>query len=68
MPLDEEMDEKYGPQGTRYDLRPRHDPWDYCHIHTTLESTVMTQHSKTKGIKKLFGDVGIDTKGITKAT
>ena len=53
------MDAKYGTRSSGYELRPRR-PWDYSHMHTTLENTVMTQqHNMKKGIK-LFGDAGID--------
>ena len=58
MSLDMEMDAKYGTRSSGYELRPRR-PWDYSHMHTTLENTVMTQHNMKKGIK-LFGDAGID--------
>ena len=58
LPLGQEMDEKYGPRTGEYELRPRR-PRDYCHLHTTLESTVMTQHNMKKGIN-IFGDAGVD--------
>ncbi|KAI2491042.1 Reverse transcriptase (RNA-dependent DNA polymerase) [Fragilaria crotonensis] len=56
--LEARMDEAYGPRTSEHNLRPRK-PRDYGHIHTILESTVMTQHSVKKGLK-LFGEKGID--------
>ncbi|KAI2499082.1 Reverse transcriptase (RNA-dependent DNA polymerase) [Fragilaria crotonensis] len=56
--LEARMDEAYGPRTSKHNLRPRK-PRDYGHIHTILESTVMTQHSVKKGLK-LFGEKGID--------
>ena len=53
-----EMDDTYGPRNHEYNLRPRR-PRDYSHLHTTLESTVMTQYSLKKGIST-FGDAGIE--------
>jgi hypothetical protein len=52
------MDATYGPRTSKYDLRARK-PRDYGHIHTTLESTIFTQHSVRKGLK-MFGDAGVD--------
>ena len=56
--LEARMDEAYGPRTSEHNLRPRK-PRDYGHIHTILESTVMTQHSVKKGLR-LFGEKGID--------
>jgi hypothetical protein len=52
------MDTKYGARQSEHNLRPRR-PRDYSHLHTTLESIAMTQHSMKKGIK-IFGDAGVD--------
>jgi hypothetical protein len=52
------IDEKYGECSGVHNLQTRH-PRDYSHLHVTLESTVMTQHSMKKGIK-LFGEAGIE--------
>jgi hypothetical protein len=52
------MDATYGPRTSAYDLRARK-PRDYGHIHTTLESTMFTQHNVRKGMK-LFGEAGVD--------
>ena len=41
-----------------YNFRPRR-PHDYSHLHTTLESIIITQYSMKKGIN-LFGEAGID--------
>jgi hypothetical protein len=60
--LTKEMEEKYGECNIEHALRPRR-PRDYSHLHTTLESTVMTQHSMKKGLK-IFGDAG--TKAVLK--
>jgi hypothetical protein len=49
---------RYGPRNSGYNLRPQR-PRDYSHLHTTLEHTVMTQHSMKAGLK-LFGDAGTD--------
>jgi hypothetical protein len=54
--VETDMDEKYGARNNEHALRPRR-PRDYGHLHTTLESTVMTQHSMKKGLK-LFGEAG----------
>ena len=56
--IDAQMDAAYGPRTGKYDLRARK-PRDYGHIHTTLESTIFTQHSVRKGLK-MFGDAGVD--------
>jgi hypothetical protein len=58
LPLDQEMDNKYGPRTGEYELRPRR-PRDYSHLHTTLEGTVMTQLNMKKGIQ-IFGEAGVD--------
>jgi hypothetical protein len=52
------MDATYGPRTSAYDLRARK-PRDYGQIHTTLESTMFTQHNVHKGMK-LFGEAGVD--------
>jgi len=57
--VNDHMDAKYGPRTGSYNLRARK-PRDYSHIHTTLESTVMTQHGIRKGLQ-LFGKAGVDT-------
>jgi hypothetical protein len=54
--LTNEMDTRYGARTGKHALRPRR-PRDYGHIHMTLESTVMTQHSMKKGLK-IFGEAG----------
>ena len=56
--IEEAMEAKYGARSGQYGLRPRK-PRDYSHVHTTLECTVMTQHSMKKGIK-VFGEAGIE--------
>ena len=56
--VDEQMDQAYGARSSGYDLRPRR-PRDYSHMHTTLESIVMTQYNMKKGIK-MFGEPGVD--------
>lgn len=48
--LDETMNARYGERSDRYKLRSRR-PKDYSHLHTTLESIVMTQYNFNKGIK-----------------
>jgi Reverse transcriptase (RNA-dependent DNA polymerase) len=53
-----DMDNRYGARTDAYSLRPRR-PRDYSHLHTTLESTVMTQYNMKKGIK-MFGEAGTD--------
>jgi hypothetical protein len=52
------MIEKYGERIGAYNLRTRR-PRDYSHLHTTLESTMLTQYSMKKGIK-VFGPPGVD--------
>jgi hypothetical protein len=52
------MIEKYGERSGAHNLRTRR-PRDYSHLHTTLESTMMTQYSMKKGIK-VFGPLGVD--------
>jgi hypothetical protein len=52
------MIEKYGERSGAHNLRTRR-PRDYSHLHTTLESTMMTQYSMKKGIK-VFGPPGVD--------
>jgi hypothetical protein len=54
--IEQEMDAQYGDRKHRHGLRPRR-PRDYKHVHTQLESTVMTQHSIKKGLK-IFGEDG----------
>ena len=56
--IEQEMEEKYGQRTGQYALQPRR-PRDYNHLHATLASTVMTQHSMKKGIK-LFGEAGVE--------
>jgi Reverse transcriptase (RNA-dependent DNA polymerase) len=53
----EQMDDKYGARTGAYHLRERR-PRDYSHLHTVLESTVMTQYNMHKGLK-VFGDAGV---------
>jgi hypothetical protein len=60
--ITQEMEEKYGTRNSKHALRPRR-PRDYGHLHTTLENTVMTQHSMKKGLKE-FGTEG--TKAVLK--
>jgi hypothetical protein len=50
------MIEKYGERSGAHNLRTRR-PQDYSYLHTTLESTMMTQYSMKKGIKA-FGPPG----------
>jgi hypothetical protein len=50
------MSEKYGERSGAHNLRTRR-PQDYSYLHTTLESTMMTQYSMKKGIKA-FGPPG----------
>ena len=52
-----QMDAQYGPRTGKYDLRARK-PRDYGHLHITLESIAMTQHSVRKGLK-IFGEAGV---------
>jgi hypothetical protein len=40
----QDMNAQYGERKHRHGLRPRR-PRDYKHVHTQIESTVMTQHS-----------------------
>ena len=58
-----QMDTKYGPRKSRHNLRSRkatRQPRDYNNLmDTTLESTVMTQHSMKKGIQ-LYGEAGVE--------
>jgi hypothetical protein len=56
--IDARMDAAYGPRTGKCDLRARK-PRDYGHIHTTLESTMFTQHSVRKGLK-MFGETSVD--------
>ena len=58
MQVDEVMDERYGRRLGKYNLRARK-PRDYSHLHATLESIVMTQHSARKGLR-IFGEAGVD--------
>jgi Reverse transcriptase (RNA-dependent DNA polymerase) len=58
MEVDELMDVRYGRRLGKYNLRARK-PRDYSHLHTTLESIVMTQHSVRKGLR-IFGEAGVD--------
>jgi hypothetical protein len=51
------MEAQYGARRAHHNLRPRK-PRDYGHLHTTLESITMTQHSVKKGLKK-FGAAGV---------
>ena len=51
------MELKYGPRTAQHNLRPRK-PRDYGHMHATLASIVMTQHSVNKGLK-VFGKAGV---------
>ena len=44
----EVIDAKYGARSGKYELRTKR-PRDYSHLHATLESIVMTQHSIKKG-------------------
>jgi hypothetical protein len=56
--IEHDMNVKYGAQTSVYHLQA----WqlqDYSHLHTTLKSTVMTQHNMEKGIK-VFGNAGVD--------
>ena len=55
--VDAQMDAAYGPRTGKHDLRARK-PRDYSHMHVTLESIAMTQHSVRKGLK-LFGKAGV---------
>lgn len=52
------MATKYGPCSEQHNLRPRR-LRDYGHIHTTLESIVMTQHSVKKGLQ-IYGHAGVE--------
>ena len=56
--VEDVMDIKYGTRLGNYNLRARK-PRDYSHIHATLESIVMTQHSVRKGLR-IFGEAGVD--------
>ena len=58
MQVDELMDERYGRRLGKYNLRARK-PRDYSHLHATLESIAMTQHSVRKGLR-IFGEAGVD--------
>jgi hypothetical protein len=53
----QQLDERYGARTTAYNLRPRR-PRDYGHLHTTLESVMMTQHSLKKGLQ-LYGEEAV---------
>jgi hypothetical protein len=55
--LMEAMEARYGSRNSKHALQPRC-PCNYSHLHATLKSTVMTQHSMKKGIK-LLGYAGI---------
>ena len=50
------MDAKYGTRNKQHNIRLRR-PRDYAHLHTTLEHTVMLQHSVKKCLK-VFGEAG----------
>jgi hypothetical protein len=52
------MEENYGTRNSKHALRPTQ-PHAYGHLHTTLESTAMTQHSMKKGLK-VFGAAGTE--------
>jgi hypothetical protein len=45
--IEKVMNAKYGPLQSKYDLLPRR-PWEYSHLHVTLEGIAMTQHSMKK--------------------
>jgi hypothetical protein len=55
--IEQEMPTKYSTQNEQHNLQPRR-LRNYGHQHTTLESTVMTQHSAKKGLT-IYGDAGI---------
>jgi hypothetical protein len=57
-PTIQDMEDQYGARSDQHNLRPRR-PRDYRHLHHILESTVLTQHSVKKGLKK-FGDAGVN--------
>jgi hypothetical protein len=48
------METKYGTLNNQHNLQPRK-PRNYGHMHATLESIFMTQHSVKKGLK-VFGE------------
>jgi len=52
-----EMDRRYGPRNSTYDLRPRR-PRDYSHLFTTISHNVLTQYNFKKGIE-IFGQEGV---------
>eukprot|EP00978_Attheya_sp_CCMP212_P040600 scaffold223530_cov39-Attheya_sp.AAC.1 len=52
------MSPAYGKRKSKHNLQARK-PRDYSHIHTTLESIVMTQYSMKKGLK-VFGEPGVN--------
>ena len=54
--VDAAMDLKYGRRSARHGLRPRR-PRDYDHLHTTLESIMLSQYSMKQGLK-MFGTDG----------
>ena len=56
--VDEIMDERYGRRLGKYNLWAQK-PCDCSHLHATLESIVMTQHSVRKGLR-IFGEAGVD--------
>ena len=56
--INAEMNELYGERTNAYNLRPRK-PRDFSHLHTVLESTMMTQYNMKKGISK-FGTDGVN--------
>jgi hypothetical protein len=52
-----EMDKRYGPRSVQHNLRPQK-LRNYGHMHATLASITMTQHSVNKGLK-VFGEAGV---------
>lgn len=52
------MDERYGPRTGAYALRTRKER-NYGHLHTVIDSFVMTQYSMKKGLQ-MFGNDGVD--------
>jgi hypothetical protein len=51
------MDDAYGPRNHEHNLRPRR-PRDYSHLHSILESIVLTQYDLKRGIQ-VFGEAAV---------
>ena len=56
--VEHDMDVKYGPRTSNYDLRPRK-PRDYSHLYATLDHISLTQYNLKRGLE-IFGNEGIE--------